>query len=138
MANLHHAHRGKVSAYRSQISVVELFPIISSTGRRLQKRPANSRQTAVMSSDNRHQQAKLRRLRDLLESEEAAYHQLPNELCAARETLVSIEEEFSALAADYYSLANGRRRCVSDTNDKQKPKRERAKDFCEAFQFHQP
>lgn len=104
--------------------------------RRIEERRTNSRDGTVFLSGSRHQRNKIKRLRDYLGSSEAAHHQLHHQLCVALDTPASIEEEFGALAADYFCMNSSHRCCTSDTNDIRELKREQVPDFCEAFLPH--
>lgn len=123
MNNLHHVLGSLGWASRCQTCVDKLLQTISGFGCRMQERPTNSRQRAVISSDNRYQQANLRRLRDELDSSQAAHHQLRHWPRVVRDTFAPRGREFSVLAVDYFLLNNGRRHRSFETNYEQKRKR---------------
>lgn len=79
----------------------------------------------------------MRRQRDQLNAREAHCHQLRFHLCAAWETPAYKERTYSALAADYYRLTDGRRRCDLEKEEERKPKQKNAPDFCGTFHFSQ-
>lgn len=74
MPNLHHAVEELGSVNRSQTRVDKLLQVVSGCGLCMQEEPANSHQRAVISPNSRHQQVKLRRLRDRLDSAEVTHH----------------------------------------------------------------
>lgn len=67
----------------SQNSVEELLRRSSGFGRYMQEGSSSIRQKAVISSDSRNQRAEIKRLRDQLDSAEAADHKLRYQVCIA-------------------------------------------------------